>query len=96
MSFEDLLDFVRNRMRLSHVYQPVMLQALLRNNGRITVRQMAQEVLRRDESQLEYYGEITKNMVGRVLRAHDVVSRDGDAYILNGFESFSAEQMTFF
>jgi hypothetical protein len=34
MSYKTLLDFIENRMRMSHVYQPVMLIALLRNRGK--------------------------------------------------------------
>lgn len=30
---DDLADFVANRMRMSHIYQPVMLLELLRNDG---------------------------------------------------------------
>ena len=33
MAFERLQDFVENRMRMAHVYQPVMLLALLRGGG---------------------------------------------------------------
>jgi hypothetical protein len=29
MSYEQRMDFIRNRMRMSHVYQPVMLVTLL-------------------------------------------------------------------
>lgn len=93
MTYTDLLDFIRTHMRMSHVYQPVMLQALLRNGGRCSIREIAQEILRRDESQIEYYGEITKNMVGRVLRSHHVVARDGGDFTLLGFESLSSEQI---
>ncbi len=28
-----LIDFVRNKMRMSHVYQPVLLKSLLENKG---------------------------------------------------------------
>ena len=32
--YNELKDFIQNRMRMSHVYQPVMLTALLKQNGR--------------------------------------------------------------
>ena len=54
-------------MRMSHVYQPVMLRLLLGRNGRASVQDVARALLNEDRSQLEYYSEITKNMVGRVL-----------------------------
>lgn len=93
MTYEQLLDFIRRHMRMSHVYQPVMIQALLRHGGRCSIREIAQQILRHDESQIEYYGEITKNMVGRVLRSHDVVARDGDDFVILGFDSLIPEQV---
>ena len=65
--FEDLSHFIRNQMRMSHIYQPVMLIELLSNKGQSTVRNIAKAILSKDESQIEYYEHITKNMVGRVL-----------------------------
>ena len=29
----DLEDFIKNKMRMSHIYQPVMLKVLLENGG---------------------------------------------------------------
>jgi ATP adenylyltransferase len=61
---------------MSHIYQPVMLMALLSNGGKCHEREIASELLARDESQIEYYTQITNNMVGRVLRDHQIVERD--------------------
>lgn len=33
MIYEELVDFLRDRMRMSHVYQPVMLMTLLRRGS---------------------------------------------------------------
>ena len=38
--------------------------------------------LARDESQLEYYEKITKDMPGKVLAKHDIVERDGNKFRL--------------
>jgi ATP adenylyltransferase len=54
-------------MRMSHVYQPVMLRELPSRNGRAAVADIARALLNEDRSQIEYYSEITKNMVGRGL-----------------------------
>ena len=32
--YEELRDFLQNRMRMSHIYQPVMLMTLLGSGGR--------------------------------------------------------------
>ena len=69
----DLHDFIRNKMRMTHIYQPVMIKVLLENSGEATVDQIAASILSYDQSQLEYYGLRTKNMVGRVLTKNSVV-----------------------
>jgi diadenosine tetraphosphate (Ap4A) HIT family hydrolase len=81
-SFEHLRDFIQKRMRMSHIYQPVMIKELLRSGGRASIRNIAAAFLSRDESQLEYYEQITKEMPGKVLGRHAIVERDGDAYRL--------------
>src|SRR5258708_18141260 len=77
MNFDELLQFVERDMRMAHVYQPVMLRELLSRNGRASVADIARALLNEDRSQIEYYSEITKNMVGRVLPNRTIVKRDG-------------------
>ena len=77
---KQLAEFVRKKMRMAHVYQPVMLMALLDNAGTASARQIAQALLAKDESQLEYYRAITGNMVGRVLRNHGLVESEGTGW----------------
>jgi ATP adenylyltransferase len=50
-TFTDLADFITNRMRMSHVYQPAMLIALLRSGGVATIQTIAREFLAEDRSQ---------------------------------------------
>ena len=69
MTYERLADFVQKRMRMSHVYQPLMLMALLRGGGRRSSAEISKSILAHDESQVEYYEKVTNNMVGRVLRS---------------------------
>ena len=94
MTYETLFDFIDKKMRMSHVYQPVMLMALLSNGGKCHEREIASELLARDESQIEYYTQITNNMVGRVLRDHQIVERDRatKTYMLLGYDTLTAEQ----
>ena len=97
-AFSMLSDFIRHTMRMSHIYQPVMLMELLGRGGRASRRQIAAALLQRDESQLEYYEHVTTNMVGKVLtrkreftdshgQPHHcrIVEKDGDTYTLSGF-----------
>jgi diadenosine tetraphosphate (Ap4A) HIT family hydrolase len=81
-AFERLQDFIQKQMRMSHIYQPVMIRELLKDGGKASIRKIAGAFLARDESQLEYYEQITKNMPGKVLAKHGIVVRDGDDYRL--------------
>ena len=63
----DLEQYILNQMRMSHIYQPVMLKVLLENNGSATVEEIATSLLTYDQSQIEYYNLRTKKMVGKVL-----------------------------
>jgi ATP adenylyltransferase len=59
-----------------------MIKELLKHGGKASIRDIAGAFLARDESQLEYYEQITKNMPGKVLAKHGIVVRDGDDYCL--------------
>ena len=78
MDFSDLKAFIDKTMRMSHIYQPVMLMTLLEGGGKASVRDIASSILIHDESQIEYYEQITKEMVGRVLRNHAVLKKEGN------------------
>ena len=82
MNYGDYESFIRKRMRMSHVYQPVMLMTLLRQGGRVSTTEIAKAILGHDESQIEYYEKIVGNMVGRVLRNHGLVKKEGGDYAL--------------
>jgi hypothetical protein len=77
MEFHVLLDFIQTRMRMAHIYQPVMIRTLLDHQGETDDEQIANNLLYHDRSQIEYYQQITRNMVGRVLHGHDVVEKEG-------------------
>jgi diadenosine tetraphosphate (Ap4A) HIT family hydrolase/5-methylcytosine-specific restriction endonuclease McrA len=93
MSFDDLLQFIERDMRMSHVYQPVMIRLLLDLGGRASREEIARALLNEDRSQLEYYSEITRDMVGRVLTARGVTKRDGTSYELLGHGELTTEQV---
>lgn len=94
MRYEELSQFIAKRMRMAHIYQPVMLMSLLKHGGQCSTKAIAKAILGRDESQLEYYENITNNMVGRVLRKHGIVERDKDSYKLVDFEALTEKQAT--
>ena len=67
MTYEDLQHFIASEMRMSQIYQPLMLIELLKNNGSASVNQIAQAILNKDPTQIEYFSLVVKNMVGKVL-----------------------------
>ncbi len=79
MKFHQLKDFLVSKMRMSHIYQPVMIKTLIETGGRSSTAEIARALLSYDVSQQEYYEQITKNMVGRVLtKNHEVAEKDGN------------------
>ncbi len=67
MTFKKLHTFITQEMRMSQIYQPVMLIELLNNSGTASVEQIAQAILNKDPTQIEYFTEIVKNMVGELM-----------------------------
>jgi hypothetical protein len=65
-----------------HLYQPVMIRELLTKGGIASIRDIASAFLARDESQLEYYEQITKRMPSKVLANHGVVERSEESFRL--------------
>lgn len=93
MNYAQLKEFLVERMKMSHVYQPVMIKFLLRNKGIATDVDIAKEISLHDPTQIEYYQNITNNMVGRVLRGHSIVTKEKKEYMLSGYDNLSSEQV---
>ena len=92
-TFTELQKFISEDMRMSQVYQPVMLMELLKNGGEATVTQIAQAILNKDPTQIEYFTEIVKNMVGRVLtKSRGITSKTGNTYKLTGSDALTPDQ----
>jgi ATP adenylyltransferase len=91
MQYKELAEFIEAKMRMSHIYQPVMLMALLENEGKCHENNIAKNLVSHDQSQIEYYTNITNNMVGKVLRNHEIVSRNKitKEYSLADYESLT-------
>ena len=77
-SADQLAEWIERGMRMSHVYQPGVLRALLDAGGVATVRQIAQSLLAADEAQLRWYEQRAKTMPLKVLRKHGIVTMEGD------------------
>jgi hypothetical protein len=53
MNHEQLLDLVQNRMKVSHVYQPLIHLALLRDGGRSSIKEIDRSILLHYERKVE-------------------------------------------
>lgn len=42
MTLEDLISFIDSKMRMSHVYQPLLIRALVDTGGSATLRRLVQ------------------------------------------------------
>ena len=95
MTADSLRTFITSKMRMSHIYQPVMLTKLLSEGGKAPEREIAKEILKHDESQIEYFQHIVQNMVGRILRKHSLVKRDRKTkmWSLDGFDDLSSTEV---
>ena len=93
MNYIEFKQFLAEKMRMSHIYQPVMIKKLLEKQGQATDLDIASELLKFDPSQIEYYQNITNNMVGKVLRNHKIVEKDKKLYRLIGFDKLTHQQI---
>lgn len=89
MDPEELLEFVTSKMRMSHVYQPLLIRSLLDAGGKASLRQVAATFVAEDEGQLRYYEDRIKVMPLKVLRKHGVCSYQ------NGVVSLEVEALSF-
>jgi len=78
-------------MKMMHIYQPVMIKTLIQSNGKATARKIAKEFLVKDQSQIDYYTEITNNMPGKVLRKNKIVEYNNKNFELD-LSEISKEQ----
>ena len=96
MYYEDLHDFILGRMRMTHIYQPVMLKALIESKtNSMTAKDIASRFLNEDLSQLNYYEAIVKKWPHATLvRKHKIVKYCKGTYSLQlGNVSDAQKQM---
>jgi ATP adenylyltransferase len=76
VTFDELIDFVKNRMSMSHVYQPLVIRALADADGAATLRQLAVALAAQDKAVLAEAEATLKKMPLRVLSKHQVIMYD--------------------
>ena len=84
-----LRHYIAERMRMSHIYQPLMLMELQGRSSPAPAQDIARRILGEDVTQVEYYTERVKRMVGRVLTGNGITSYGDGLYTLIGAEELS-------
>ena len=80
---DEVMEFVGHRMRMNHVYQPLMIRALLEAGGSASIRQLANLFLAEDEGQIRYYERIIRRYPVPVLKRHRIVTMNDGTVSLN-------------
>lgn len=77
MDYSELEQFIHKKMRMTHVYQPLMIKTLLKS-GSLTaaVEDIARSFVNEDIPVLEYYKKIVKRWPHITLTSHNVVEYD--------------------
>jgi len=88
-AYDRLAAYINQRMRMSHIYQPLMLMELLGRSSPAPAEDIARRILGEDSSQIDYYTERVKRMVGRVLTSNGITSHAGGVYSLIGADDLS-------
>lgn len=97
--FEDLKDYLTSkaRMRMSHVYKPVMLLAMLNKGGSASKEDIAKEFILADAGMQKSYEQKVYQMPGKRLIDAGLVEREGNSYklshLFNGLTNAQVEEI---
>jgi predicted house-cleaning noncanonical NTP pyrophosphatase (MazG superfamily) len=69
----NLLDFIKNKMRMSELYQPVIIKELLINKGVSSKQNLAAKLASYDRSIIEYYAKVLMRWPKKTLTKHGIV-----------------------
>jgi ATP adenylyltransferase len=69
LTVEELIEFIDNTMRMSHIYQPLLIQSLVESGGQATLRELAVKFLREEEAEIKEMMKTIKTMPVHVLSA---------------------------
>ena len=83
MKYVDLLEFIKTKMKMSHVYQPLLIKTIVEAGGIVTVSQIARAFAAADESQVRFYEKRIRQMPLAVLRRHGIVKVTGEVVTLD-------------
>lgn len=84
MDYDGLSRFIRKEMKMTHIYQPIMIRTLLEADGnRATADDIARNIVSVDPTLLEYYKGRVRVWPHKTLLKHKIVShKRGGVYTL--------------
>ena len=88
-TYQRLRHYIAERMRMSHIYQPLMLMELLGRHSPAPAQDIARRILGEDVTQIDYYTERVKRMVGKVLTGNGITRCEKGTYALVGGDELS-------
>ena len=74
LDYEGMAEFLRHTMKMTAVYQPILVRTLIESGGEATDRDVARAFLGEDKRQLDYYVRIARRWPRQVLEDHGVVT----------------------
>ena len=77
-SIHQFKQFIEEDMRMSHIYQPLLIWMLLESGGASTLRDLALRFVTFNEAELQAMEQTLKKMPVQVLRNRGWVERHGD------------------
>ena len=90
MPFKILKNYIKKKMRMSHIYQPVMIKSLVKNEGKNTSKEIAKEFLMYDPWALKYYDDIVKLMPGKVLTKNlDIIFKKKNSFFIKEYNDLT-------
>ena len=82
LDYDSLHHFIKDKMSMTHVYQPIMIRTLLESEDcKATREAIARQFLGMDESQLNYYKAITARWPHKTLKKHGIVGYEGKGQV---------------
>ena len=73
-SLEELKEFIEKKMRMSHLYQPLIIKTLLENNGTCHIKQIAKWLSKKLKKSKDYYIQRISHAPKNVLIKHGIVT----------------------
>ena len=82
MNYDDLERFIKTTMKMTHVYQSVMIKQLLEHNDHATTEDIARQFIDWDDSLLEYYKDRVKTWPKIILKKHKIINYEKNVFTL--------------